>query len=70
MITLIKIIAVLLAWIFFYKILQARHKRMPGIKATIITLLFASLIITMSMGLYTRLDNVINPHTTTQNEVL
>jgi hypothetical protein len=51
MITL-KILALLAGWIFFYKILKSRNKSLAGLKATIITLLFASLLFRMGTELY------------------
>ncbi|MDP1602560.1 MAG: hypothetical protein Q8M03_04780 [Legionella sp.] len=54
--TIIKIIALLVAWVFFYKILTLRNKRLPVIKATVITLLFAALIFQVSTDMYARID--------------
>lgn len=59
MITLIKIFALIAGWLFFYKILKSRHRRLPKIKATIVTLLFASLIFRLSTDLYARADRFI-----------
>lgn len=54
-------LALIAAWIFFYKILKSRNKRLAKLKATIITLLFASLVLTLSRQLYTKLDQVFMP---------
>jgi hypothetical protein len=56
---LIEMFALIGGWFFFYKILKSRKKRVPKIKATIITLLFASLILRLSTDLYARLDRFI-----------
>ncbi|MBA3535411.1 MAG: hypothetical protein H0T84_02195 [Tatlockia sp.] len=53
---MLKILALIGAWVFFYSILKARNKKIPGIKATVITLLFASLIFRLSYDLYARVD--------------
>lgn len=53
---LIKIIAIITAWLLFYNLLKSRKKRLPKLKATIITLLFAALIFRVSMDLYARID--------------
>lgn len=52
----IKILALLAGWLFFYKILKTRKKRLPGIKATIITLFFASLLFRLGYDLYAFID--------------
>lgn len=54
-----KIIGLVVAWLFFYKVLKSRNKRIPGIKATIITLLFASLVFRFSTDLYSLIDKNI-----------
>ncbi|MBA2655945.1 MAG: hypothetical protein H0U70_03060 [Tatlockia sp.] len=49
---LIKILALIGSWILFFKLLKSRNKKFAGIKATLITLLFASLIFRFSTDLY------------------
>ncbi len=41
-------VTLIIGWLFFYKILKARKKRFSGIKASLITLLFASLLFQIS----------------------
>ncbi|MDP3269370.1 MAG: hypothetical protein Q8M40_10020 [Legionella sp.] len=52
MINLIYILAFVLAWLFFYKILVGNSTRLPKLKTTIIVLLFSSLIYAFSYDLY------------------
>lgn len=59
MITMIKILALIAAWIFFYKILKSKNKSLPRLRATIITLLFASLIFQVSTNLYAKINRFI-----------
>jgi hypothetical protein len=56
---IIKILALIGSWLFFYSILKSRNKRLAGTKATIITLLFASLIFRLSTDLYARVDRAL-----------
>lgn len=51
MINMIYFIGLVLSWLFFYKILTAKKSRFPKIKATIIVLLFGSLIYKFSYDL-------------------
>ncbi|MBA4697623.1 MAG: hypothetical protein H2069_09600 [Legionella sp.] len=60
---MIKILAIVLAWVFFYKLLLSKNKRLPKLKATLITLLFASIILQVSMRLYSKMDQAIFPPT-------
>ncbi len=53
---IVKILILVASWIFFYKILKSRNKRLPGLKATLITLLFASIIFRISTDLYARVN--------------
>lgn len=53
---IIKLLALVGAWLFFYHVLKSRNKMLPGIKATVITLLFASLIFRFSTDIYTNID--------------
>ena len=55
----IKILALIASWIFFYQILKSKNKRIPKIKATIITLLFASFIMAASTDLYAKFNRFI-----------
>ncbi|STY29162.1 Uncharacterised protein [Legionella wadsworthii] len=59
MMMLIKILALIAAWIFFFKILKSRNRRLPRLKATIITLIFASLILRLSTDFYAKTDRFI-----------
>lgn len=53
---IIKLLALAGAWLFFYNVLKSRNKILPGIKATVITLLFASLIFRFSADIYANID--------------
>ncbi len=54
--TIIKILALIAAWLFFYRILKSRNKRLPKLKSLLITLLFASLIFRVSTDLYAMIN--------------
>ncbi|WP_133135929.1 hypothetical protein [Legionella rowbothamii] len=56
MIFWIKIVSLIAGWLFFYKILKSRNRNLPKIKATIITLLFASLIFQFGSDFYAKLN--------------
>ncbi|MBA2648617.1 MAG: hypothetical protein H0U75_03280 [Legionella sp.] len=56
---IIKILALILAWYAFYRLLVSRNKRAPKLKATIITLIFASLIFNVANNLYGRINRSI-----------
>jgi hypothetical protein len=56
---ILKILALLGAWLFFYKLLKYKNKKLAGTKASIITLLFAALIFRVSVDLYAMADRAI-----------
>lgn len=55
----IKILALMGAWLFFYNILRSKNKRIPGVKATVITLLFATLIFRLTIDIYATMDRAV-----------
>lgn len=57
--TMLMSLALIAAWLFFYQLLKARNKKIPAIKASIITLLFAALIIRLSTDLYTHVERAL-----------
>lgn len=59
MLILVKITALLAGWLLFYKILRSRNKSFPRIKATLATLLFATIILRLGTDLYASLDRFI-----------
>lgn len=56
MIKLVYLLGLVLSWLFFYKILAAKNSRLPRLKATIVVLLFASLIYKFSYDLFAFTD--------------
>lgn len=52
-------LAFIAAWLFFYQLLKARNKKIPAIKASIVTLLFAALIIRLSTDLYAYVERAM-----------
>lgn len=60
MIIVIKILALIAAWIFFYKVLKSRNKSLAGVKATVVTLLFATLIFQFSDNLIARMNRAFS----------
>ncbi len=52
MVIILKILALIASWVLFYKILKSRNKRLPGLKATLVTLLFAALIFRVATDIY------------------
>ncbi|TAL64914.1 MAG: hypothetical protein EPN84_02495 [Legionella sp.] len=61
---IIKILAIIAGWLFFYYILKSRNKGWAVIKATIITLLFASLIFRFSDDLTAWVNKKLSNSTT------
>lgn len=49
---ILKIIILMAGWFLFYTILQAKKIRAPKLKATLITLLFASLFTRVALDFY------------------
>jgi hypothetical protein len=59
MIKLIYLLGFILGWLFFYKILVARRKRFPKLKATIIVLLFSSLVYQFGDTIYSTTNRLL-----------
>lgn len=65
---ILKIVAIIAAWLLFYSVLKARNKRIPGIKATVVTLLFATLIFQFSDRTANWVSNKLSPTTATEHQ--
>lgn len=65
-IKLMYIVAFILAWLFFYKILATKNKRFPKSKATIIVFLFSSLVYQFSDKIYAFITTTMSDSNTSQ----
>lgn len=53
---IINLVALVVAWLFFYNVLKSRNRMLPALKASIITLLFGALIFRFSTDFYATID--------------